>query len=240
MRIDTYLTQTGKVSSRTRAKRLIEQGLVKIDSRRAKPSDTVTERSDIQIEAHEDYVSMGKFKLEHALTQFHIDLNGLTVADLGASTGGFTQVLLSHGARKVYAVDVGENQLAPLLRQNPRVFVLDRTNARTLTKACFGETIDFVTGDLSFISLKLVLPAVYNILSKSGRALLLIKPQFEAGKKYLNKRGLVTDAGIRSKIVQEICAFSEDLGFENLGVTEIPNGNTIKNTEYMIYLKKAD
>src|SRR5512136_1364907 len=172
--------------------------------------------------APQRYVSRGALKLEKALEVMPVDPAGLTCADLGASTGGFTDLLLQHGAAKVYAVDVGYGQLHPRLRGDPRVVVRERENARALTAAALGEQVDLVVGDLSFISLRLILPAVKDLLRPGGAAVLLVKPQFEVGKGEVGKGGVVREEAKRRAALESVASAARSLGFDVLGHAESP------------------
>jgi 23S rRNA (cytidine1920-2'-O)/16S rRNA (cytidine1409-2'-O)-methyltransferase len=183
------------------------------------------------------YVSRGALKLERALEAFPVDPAGKTCADLGASTGGFTDLLLQRGAARVYAVDVGYGQLHPRLRQDPRVVVRERENARLLTADALGERVDLVTGDLSFISLRLVLPAVKAILKPGGAALLLVKPQFEVGKGEVGKGGVVRDDAKRRAALDAVAAAARELGFLVLGHAESPIEGPAGNREWLLGLR---
>jgi 23S rRNA (cytidine1920-2'-O)/16S rRNA (cytidine1409-2'-O)-methyltransferase len=183
------------------------------------------------------YVSRGALKLEKALEVFPVDPAGRTCADLGASTGGFTDLLLQRGAARVYAVDVGYGQLHPRLRADPRVVVRERENARALDAAALGERVDLVVGDLSFISLRLVLPAVKAILRPGGDALLLVKPQFEVGKGEVGKGGVVRDEAKRRAALEGIADAARALGFEVLGHAESPIEGPAGNREWLLGLR---
>jgi 23S rRNA (cytidine1920-2'-O)/16S rRNA (cytidine1409-2'-O)-methyltransferase len=183
------------------------------------------------------YVSRGALKLEGALAAFPIDPRGRTCADLGASTGGFTDLLLQRGAARAIAVDVGYGQLHPRLRADPRVVVRERENARLLTAATLGEQVDLVVGDLSFISLRLILPAVKAILRPGGEAVLLVKPQFEVGKGEVGKGGVVRDDAKRRAALEAIADAARALGFEVLGHAESPIEGPAGNREWLLALR---
>ena len=187
--------------------------------------------------APQKYVSRGALKLEKALETFPIDPRDAVCADLGASTGGFTDLLLQRGARKVYAVDVGYGQLHPKLRGDPRVVVRERENARFLTAETVGERVDLVTGDLSFISLRLVLPAVRSILRAGGHAILLVKPQFEVGKGEVGRGGVVRDDAKRRAALDAVEAAARSLGFEVVGEAESPIEGPAGNREWLLALR---
>ena len=239
MRLDKYLAANG-FSSRTKAARAIEKGLVTLNGRTAKASDEVAEGDRVEVRAEEvGFASEGGQKLYKALRAFGASVGGQVFADLGASTGGFTDCLLQNGAARVYAVDVGESQLAPHLARDTRVVVMDRTNARYLGAEQFPEPIDGVTVDVSFISLTLILPAVARILREGGHAFVLIKPQFECGGRGLNKHGILKDAAARRAIAEEIARFACSLGLRPLRLTNAPL-RARKNVEYILYLQKRE
>jgi len=239
-RIDVLLVERGLAESRTRAQALVMAGAVVAgDQRVDKPGQLVPE--DALVRLKEDavasrYVSRGGLKLEKALEVFPIDPSGKTCADLGASTGGFTDLLLQRGARKVYAVDVGYGQLHPKLRSDPRVVVRERENARLLTAASLGERVELVVGDLSFISLRLVLPAVQAILRPGGQAALLVKPQFEVGKGEVGKGGVVRDDALRRAALEAVAEAARALGFEVIGHAESPIEGPAGNREWLLGL----
>jgi 23S rRNA (cytidine1920-2'-O)/16S rRNA (cytidine1409-2'-O)-methyltransferase len=183
------------------------------------------------------YVSRGALKLEGPLRELGIDPAGLVCADLGASTGGFTDLLLQRGAARVYAVDVGYGQLHPRLRGDPRVVVRERENARHLTAELLGARVDLVVADLSFISLRLVLPAVKALLAPGGRAVLLVKPQFEVGKSEVGKGGVVRDDALRLAALEGVAAAARALGFEALGHLESPLPGPAGNREWVLALR---
>lgn len=240
MRLDVYLKDRG-FSSRTRAARAIVEGRVLVNGKPARASDEIRETDLVEVrEEEEKFASEGGKKLRRFFNLFPVErADGLVFADLGASTGGFCDVLLKGGARRVYAVDVGEGQLEARIAGDERIVVMDRTNARYLTKESFPERIDAVTGDLSFISLRLILPAVADILSPGGKAYLLCKPQFECGGKGLDKHGVVKDEGIRAGIVQKVCAAASVLGLHAFAAAEtVPPGRG--NREYVLGFVRGD
>jgi 23S rRNA (cytidine1920-2'-O)/16S rRNA (cytidine1409-2'-O)-methyltransferase len=242
-RIDLLLVERGLADSRTRAQALVMAGAVVVgDTRIDKPGQLVDPEAPIRLKedaAPQKYVSRGAQKLEKALEVFPIEPSGKTCADLGASTGGFTDLLLQRGAAKVYAVDVGYGQLHPKLRGDPRVVVRERENARNLTAALLGEQVDLVVGDLSFISLKLILPAVKAILKPGGQAALLVKPQFEVGKGEVGKGGVVRDDAKRLAALEAVAEFARGLGFEILGHAESPIEGPAGNREWLLGLRLA-
>lgn len=239
MRLDKYLAEHG-FTSRAKATHALERGLVTLNGRTAKASAEVKDGDIVEIKKEPvAFVSEGGFKLYKALTEFSEKIIGDVFVDLGASTGGFTDCLLQFGAARVYAVDVGESQLDRTLRADSRVSVMDRVNARYLTDKSFPEKIDGVTADLSFISLKLILPAIVQILKQEGRAFVLVKPQFECEGRGQSKRGIVTDARVRIGILKETCEFASSLGLQPSDVTTAPRRER-KNIEYVLLLKKAE
>jgi 23S rRNA (cytidine1920-2'-O)/16S rRNA (cytidine1409-2'-O)-methyltransferase len=240
-RIDVLLVHLGLAESRTKAQALVMAGAVVVGEARVdKPGQLVDPEAPIRLKedaAPQKYVSRGALKLERALEAFPIDPAGATCADLGASTGGFTDLLLQRGAARVYAVDVGYGQLHPKLRTDPRVVVRERENARNLTAEALGERVDLVVGDLSFISLRLILPAVKAILRPGGRAALLVKPQFEVGKGEVGKGGVVRDDGKRREALEGVANFARELGFEVLGHAESPIAGPAGNREWLLALR---
>ncbi len=234
------LVERGLAESRARAQALVLAGAVVAGDRRVdKPGALVDPALPVRLKeglAPQRYVSRGALKLERALEAFPIDPRGAVCADLGASTGGFTDLLLQRGAAKVYAVDVGYGQLHPRIRGDSRVVVRERENARALDAASLGERVDLVTADLSFISLRLVLPAVKAILRPGGRAVLLVKPQFEVGKGEVGKGGVVRDDAKRRAALDAIAAAARDLGFEVLGHAESPIEGPAGNREWLLAL----
>jgi 23S rRNA (cytidine1920-2'-O)/16S rRNA (cytidine1409-2'-O)-methyltransferase len=216
-RLDQALVERGLCDSRERAKRAIIAGQVRINSQTAhKASDTVRPADELAIDAPEKFVSRGGHKLEHALLHFKLDVAGLTAIDLGASTGGFTDCLLQHGAAKIFAVDVGQGQLAWKLRNDPRVVVMEKTNARHLDPALMPPSFapaDLAVIDCSFISLQKILPPAIALLKSDGKIVALVKPQFEAGKTEVDKgRGVITDPVVHGRVLTELEKFVVGLG----------------------------
>jgi len=206
-----------------------------------KPGDTVDEDAQIEVRGSTlKYVSRGGLKLEKAMQLFPITLDGKVCMDVGASTGGFTDCMLQNGASRVYSVDVGYGQLAWQLRQDPRVVNLERTNARYLTREQVPEEIEFFSVDVSFISLKIILPAVRPLLKDGGEAVCLIKPQFEAGREKVGKKGVVRDKKVHEEVVKTICDFALENGYSLLGLTFSPVKGPEGNIEYLVYLRKSD
>lgn len=241
-RADLLLVERGIAESREKAKVLILAGKVfysldgKNFHRVLKPSQTLPPSAEIKVEEDLPYVSRGGLKLEQALNFFEVDPSGLVCLDVGASTGGFTDCLLQRGAKRVYAVDVGKGLLHPKLREDPRVVVLEGINARYLTPSHFPEKMNLITVDVSFISLKKVLPALKELLKDNGLIIALIKPQFELSPKEV-KKGIVRDPKLHLKVVNEIWEFAKDLGFEPLGVVESPILGAKGNKEFLICLR---
>jgi 23S rRNA (cytidine1920-2'-O)/16S rRNA (cytidine1409-2'-O)-methyltransferase len=244
MRLDQALVDQHLCESREKAKRSILAGQVRVNGQQAKkPSDMVTPEDKLTIDAPEKYVSRGGHKLEHALDQFAVKVEGLTAIDLGASTGGFTDCLLQRGAKRVYAVDVGQGQLAWKLRRDPRIVVMEKTNARTLTKEHFRQPFhgaDLVVIDCSFISLRKILPAAFTLLQPSGKIVALIKPQFEAGKAEADKgEGVITDPAVHARVLQELRDFvAQQTQLQWRADTESPLLGPAGNKEFLVLLEK--
>jgi 23S rRNA (cytidine1920-2'-O)/16S rRNA (cytidine1409-2'-O)-methyltransferase len=228
------------VPSREKAKRLILAGAVRVNGQVAsKPSDLAEENARLEVAAPERFVSRGGHKLEAAIEAFKVNCAGLVCLDIGASTGGFTDCLLQHGAQRVHAVDVGKGQLDWKLRQDKRVVVHDELNARNLTTSDIGEMVDLVTIDVSFISLQKVLPAAVALLKSSGTLIALVKPQFEAGRKFVKKGGVVRDSQVHEQVKTAIATFAtERLGLRLLGVVDSPLLGPAGNKEFLAGLTK--
>ena len=241
-RLDCLIFDRGFTESREKAKAVIMAGQVYVDGQKQdKPGTPFPE--DVSIEVRGDrlpYVSRGGLKLEKALALFPIDLNGKTTMDIGASTGGFTDCMLQNGAKKVYSVDVGYGQLAWKLRSDPRVVSLERTNVRYLTEEQVPESVEFFSVDVSFISLRLVLPVARRFLTENGQAVCLIKPQFEAGRENVGKKGVVRDRNVHIQVIRGIIDFVLKNGFSVLGLTYSPVKGPEGNIEYLLYLQKSD
>ncbi len=244
-RLDIALVTRGLCPSREQAQRAIMAGRVTVNGQPArKPSESVTEGDEVGLAAPERFISRGGHKLEHALEHFHVDVAGQIAVDLGASTGGFTDCLLQHGAERVYAVDVGQGQLAWKLRQDPRVVVMERTNARQLSPermpAGFAP-VDLVTVDCSFISLRLLLPAAAGLVRPGGRIIALVKPQFEAGKAEVDRgAGVITDPAVHERVLAELAAFvREQPALRWIGVVESPLLGPAGNKEFLALLEKT-
>lgn len=241
-RLDTLLVTGGHFDSREKAKRAIMAGIVYIDEEKVdKPGQRYDIASNIIVRGKElAYVSRGGLKLEKAINEFNIELKGLICLDIGASTGGFTDCMLQNGATKVYAVDVGYGQLAWKLRSDQRVICMERTNFRYVTKEDIGENVDFASADVAFISLKKILIPAKAILKESGEMICLIKPQFEAGREKVGKKGVVKDPDVHIEVIHDICMFALDNNFKVLGVSYSPITGPEGNIEYLLHLKKCD
>ncbi len=242
MRLDVYLTEKGLCRSRSAAQSLISSGGVVVNGKTAvKNSFEITDTDEVGIVELKlpKYVGRGGIKLERALELWSVDLNGKTCLDIGASTGGFTDCMLQNGAARVFAVDVGTGQLAEKLRADTRVISLENTDIRDFTFDGYDiSEAEFIGTDVSFISLKLVLPHIYRLLAEDGQAVALIKPQFEAGRKNLSKKGIVRDEKIRLKCVEEVTDFALQCGFAVTGTAPSPITGGDGNTEYLLALRK--
>lgn len=240
-RLDTLLVKRGLVPSREKGRAYIMAGLVLVDGRKVdKPGARVPDGAVVRLVGDPcPYVSRGGLKLEGAIQHFGLDFQGAVVLDVGASTGGFTDCALKHGARRVYALDVGYGQLAWKLRCDPRVVVLDRVNARYLRPKIIPEKVDFVLIDVSFISLTKVLPAVIPCLAAEGQILALVKPQFEAGRDKVGKKGLVRDPHVHVEVLEKLVSFSRELGLAVRGLTHSPLKGAAGNIEYFLLLGRG-
>ncbi len=240
-RLDQRVFELGLSESRERAKATIMSGLVYVNGQKAdKPGMPVSDEAEIEVRgAACPYVSRGGFKLEKALRVFPLEPEGRICIDCGASTGGFTDVLLKNGAARVYAVDVGYGQLAWSLRTDERVVVMERTNARNLTPDMFPESMDIAVMDLSFISIRLILPVLGGLLKPDGRVICLIKPQFEAGKADVGKKGVVRDRAVHERVLHEMVEFFPTAGYTLLGLDYSPIRGPEGNIEYLAYLKRG-
>ena len=235
MRLDVFLCERGDFDSRTKAAEAIAKGQVLLGGKRAKAGAEVRDESEVQVLPARRYVSNGGYKLERAAQVFGYDPRGKVFADIGASTGGFTDFLLQNGAKKVFAVDVGENLLHPSLRGDERVAIMDKTNARDLKREDFPP-LDGIAADCSFISLELVLPAIRGLCSPDTDVFALVKPQFECGEKRRFKNGIVREKSVREAVVKKLYAFCKAQGFF---VADFTNAPVVpgKNVEYMMRLK---
>lgn len=239
IRLDVYLTENGMVQSRERAKSLIMAGQVYVDNQKCDKAGTMIDKDKKNVEIRGNtlkYVSRGGLKLEKAMAAFPISLEGKTAMDIGASTGGFTDCMLQNGAVKVYAVDVGCDQLAEKLRNDDRVINLENVNARYISEELIPEKLDFASVDVSFISLKLILPAVTPLIKPNGAMVCLIKPQFEAGRENLNKHGVVKDKKVHENVITSVCEFVREMGWDLLGLDHSPIKGPEGNIEYLIYI----
>ncbi len=235
-RLDKLLVDRGLVSTRSQAKGLIMAGEVLVDGQRVdKPGTSILLGADVQLIAPMPFVSRGGFKLAGALQVFGLDVTGRTCADVGACTGGFTDVLLQNGAARVFAIDVGYGQLGWKLRQDPRVIVMERTNARYLDS--LPEVVSFVSIDVSFISLKLILPAVKQWISPDADIVALIKPQFEAGRKQVGKGGIVKDPSVHRQVLSDLLTWSLENDLAPLGLTRSPIQGAEGNIEFLVWLR---
>lgn len=241
LRADQLLVEQGLAESRTRAQALILAGLVFTGERRIdKPGEVLPTATPLVVRGRDHpWVSRGGIKLAHALDRFGIDPAGCVCLDIGASTGGFTDVLLARGAARVYAVDVGQGQLAWALRQDPRVIVLERTNARRLTRTQIPEPVELITADVSFISLTLALPPALALAADAAHAVALIKPQFEAGREEVGRGGIVRDAGVHDRVCGRIASFLEEAGWQVIGLAESPITGAGGNREFLIAARCA-
>lgn len=240
-RVDQLLVERGLVESRTRAQALVMAGLVYSGDRKiAKSGDTLPADAPLEVKGRDHpWVSRGGIKLEHGLTHFGWDVAGAVAVDVGSSTGGFTDVLLSRGATRVYAVDSGTNQLAWKLRQDPRVVVLEQLSARLLTPEHITEPIDIIVCDASFISLMKVLPVPMSFAKPGARLLALIKPQFEAGREDVGKGGVVRDDAVRDRVCRDVAAWLEGQGWAVAGLTTSPITGPEGNVEFLIAAQRA-
>lgn len=240
-RLDVLLVERNLFESRERAKRIIMAGKVLVDEKKIDKAGTLVDR-DCQIRLlGEDmpFVSRGGFKLNKAIEEFSLDLNGKIAADIGASTGGFTDCMLQHGAVKVYAIDVGYGQLAWKLRQDSRVVNMERTNIRNVTPDMLVDELDFASIDVAFISLDKVLPVAFNLLNNNGEIVALIKPQFEAGREKVGKHGVVRDKAVHVEVINKVISIAADVGFIVEDLTYSPIKGPEGNIEYLIHLTKS-
>ncbi len=242
-RLDVLLTEQGYADTRSKAQAVIMAGLVYVDGQKAdKPGTSFEDTVSIEVRGHTcPYVSRGGLKLEKALRDFGVKPEGYVCSDSGASTGGFTDCLLQQGAKKVFAIDVGYGQLDWKIRSDDRVVVMERTNIRYVTPEQLGEPLDLSVVDVSFISLKIVLPTIKQLLKpQSGQVLCLIKPQFEAGKEKVGKKGVVRDPETHKEVLDHFVALAHELGFAILGLTYSPVKGPEGNIEFLGHLTLAD
>ena len=241
-RLDLILQNKGLAESRSKAQAIIMEGLVFVAGQRVdKPGTPVDPNAEIEVRGKLcPYVSRGGLKLEKALSFFGVVPEGYVCSDSGASTGGFTDCLLQQGAKKVFAIDVGYGQLDWKIRSDPRVVVMERTNIRYVTPEQLGEPLDLSVVDVSFISLKIVLPAIKALLKPSGQVLCLIKPQFEAGKEKVGKKGVVRDPATHLEVLEQFIALAHELDFHILGLTFSPVKGPEGNIEFLGHLTLSD
>lgn len=242
IRLDVFMVNKGLAQSRERAKAIIMAGQVYIDNQKCDKAGMMVDEDTTTAEIRGEtlkYVSRGGLKLEKAMSAFPITLEGKVAMDIGASTGGFTDCMLQNGAKKVFAVDVGYGQFAWKLRQDSRVVNMERTNIRYVTPEQIGEPLDFASIDVSFISLKLVLPVAYELLKDGGEIAALIKPQFEAGREQVGKKGVVRDIKVHYEVVRNTINTALEIGFSVQGLTYSPVKGPEGNIEYLVYLKKS-
>ena len=239
-RLDVLLVEKGLAPSREKAKAYIMEGKVFVENQREdKPGTNFDENSKIELHGKKlAYVSRGGLKLEKALKTFPVKLDGAVCMDIGASTGGFTDCMLQNGASKVFSVDVGYGQFDWSLRQDPKVVLMEKTNVRYLKPEDIGEQLDFASCDVSFISLSKILPAIFPILTDDGTMVCLIKPQFEAGRENVGKRGVVKNPKVHRDVIAEVFGFTEALGFAVKGLTFSPIKGPNGNIEYLMYIEK--
>ncbi|MCL2106261.1 MAG: TlyA family RNA methyltransferase [Oscillospiraceae bacterium] len=240
-RLDLALIQRGLAPSREKAKAWIMAGLVYVNGQKELKAGRAVKEGD-RLEARNDtllpFVSRGGSKLQKAVETFGLKLESLVCMDVGASTGGFTDCMLSHGAAKVYAIDVGYGQLAWKLRGDARVVCLERTNFRYVTRAQVPEPIQFSSVDVSFISLKLIFPVLYGLLAEEGEAVCLVKPQFEAGRERVGKKGVVREPAVQEQVISELVSAARQEGFFPAGLTFSPIKGPEGNIEFLLHLKK--
>ena len=240
-RLDVILIEQGYATSREKAKAIIMSGNVFVNGQREDKAGATFETEGLELTVKGNtlkYVSRGGLKLEKALAVFPIDLNGQVCMDIGASTGGFTDCMLQNGAKKVYAIDVGHGQLDWKLRNDERVVCMEKTNFRYVTKEQVSDPIGFASADVSFISLTKILPAAYPLLKEGAQMICLIKPQFEAGREKVGKKGVVRDPAVHEEVIRSVADFATELGFAVLGLTFSPIRGPEGNIEYLIRLSK--
>ena len=241
-RLDVLLVERGLQESRQKAQATIMSGLVYVNNQKVdKVGTPVANDADIEVRGNAlKYVSRGGLKLEKAMTSFALSLDGCICGDIGASTGGFTDCMLQNGAKKVYAVDVGYGQLDWKLRNDSRVVCMERTNARYLDHEQIPDELDFASIDVSFISLKLILPAVHNVLKAGGHVACLVKPQFEAGREKVGKKGVVRDPDVHREVLENFLMHAKESGFTVLDLTYSPIRGSEGNIEYLGYLESGE
>lgn len=242
IRLDVYLTENGLAPSRSAAQAMIMAGDIYIDNQKAmKAGELVNGSESIEVRGKgSKYVSRGGLKLEKAMQVFPVVLTDSVCMDIGASTGGFTDCMLQNGAARVYSIDVGYGQLAWKLRSDPRVVNMERTNIRYLEAESLDQIPDFFSVDVSFISLKLVLPVAYSVLKNGGCGVCLIKPQFEAGREKVGKKGVIREKSTHIEVIENVLSFTKDIGFSIQGLDYSPVRGPEGNIEYLMYIKKTD
>ncbi len=240
-RLDVLLVKRNLAESREKAKAIIMSGNVFVEGQREdKAGSTFSEEAQIEIKGHTlPYVSRGGLKLEKAMKNFDLDLKDKVCTDVGSSTGGFTDCMLQNGARKVFAIDVGRGQLAWKLRQDERVVSMEKTNIRYVTPEDLGEPIDFSSIDVSFISLTKVLLPIRNYLKEEGEIVALIKPQFEAGREKVGKKGVVREKSTHHEVIEQVISYAVSIGFKVLELEYSPIKGPEGNIEYLVHLKKT-
>lgn len=239
MRLDKFIAQKGLVQSRSRAEQLISDGSVKVNGKTVtKPAFSVEENDKIEISDSINYVGRGGLKLEYAINKFNISVNGADAIDIGASTGGFTECLLNFGAKSICAVDVGHGQMAEKLKADPRVTLLENTNARFITPEIIGGRKDLAVMDVSFISQTAIFSALFECVNDSADIVTLVKPQFEAGSEFLSKKGIIKDRRIYKSVLEKIDLSTNEFGYgiKNACVSPIKGGDG--NTEFLVHIKK--
>ena len=241
-RLDVLLVEQGLADSREKAKAIIMSGIVYVDNNKEdKAGTTFEETAQVEVRGNTlRYVSRGGLKLEKAMNNFGVTLDGKVCMDVGASTGGFTDCMLQNGAVKVYSVDVGHGQLAWKLRNDERVVCMEKTNIRYVTPDDIDDTIEFASIDVSFISLTKVLPAVKELLTENGEIVCLIKPQFEAGREKVGKKGVVRELSTHIEVVQMIVDYARNNGFRTLDLSYSPIKGPEGNIEYLLYITKDE
>ncbi len=241
-RLDIILVEQGYAPSREKAKAILMSGIVYVNGQKEDKAGTLFDTEKITLEvrgSQPKYVSRGGLKLEKAMEQWNFSLDGMVCMDIGASTGGFTDCMLQNGAAKVYAIDVGTGQLAWKLRNDPRVICMEQTNFRYVTEADIQEKVDFASVDVSFISLTKILIPARNLLKTGGEMVCLVKPQFEAGKDKVGKKGVVREAGTHAEVIHKIIDYADSIGFEVLHLEHSPIKGPEGNIEYLLHIRKS-
>lgn len=241
-RLDVILVEKGFFTSREKAKAAIMAGIVYVDGQKSdKAGNTISREADIEVRGNTcPYVSRGGLKLEKAMELFNFDLEGTVCVDMGASTGGFTDCMLQKGAVKVYAIDVGYGQLDYKLRVDERVVNMEKTNIRYMDTALIEEPANCISIDVSFISLNLILPVAAKVLAEDGGVVALVKPQFEAGREQVGKKGIVRDKNVHREVIEKVIGYAGDVGLYPAGLTFSPVTGAKGNIEYLLYLTKED